>query len=1074
MNPYPAKWTRHFVVSSCLLFSWLSTPLLHANNDEDDWSLGPVGGTFRVQPGTGFLRVQSMPSGTPGQAAGLLPGDMIHGAFGEPFGTTLTNATAGGYKGAVHDLATAIDFAEDWDGVLPLQVLRPGVVGFTANVQLTPVGAFGAAYPRGCPKYQAMYEAAVAGIHALIAPQSNPNFTNSNGRFGLILLSHPDWNSTTAPRPYRTSINKLRDRAITVINNTILQPVKHGQPGYVHPGLENWELSTQVMFLAEYVNRTQDTSATVTNALQRGVQCLENRIQTGGSQGSGHMGHGGVEGDYGNWGLNIINVYTHAAFAMAKRAGVQPDQAKWDMSWEYLKRSTARSNGHIEDGYVAYGAPAWGQGHGWDASARTAGSVFAFLNYGQTPTADDTDVLNRMKGYLVRNYHRMQHAHAYTAGGVLFYQLALPYLPDRDQRYFMENTRYFYQFHRTTGSGLQYFGGRLINGGDSNGGYLGYDLVKLYNVAIAGAVANRGLPSIPAENSDRLFLRFRAPMLKWPHPEARAGVVRGTSASFVTQITDADGNTLAPGDYTAAWTHVSGPGSVTFSNPSAADSTATFSTDGRHRVQLTVTRGSYSLVELIDLDVFTGDPPPGFTTGQAQYQVYTGIGGTSVANLTSNAKFPNNSDISTTVSRLEGTHSGDNYGARIRGFIIPPATGEYRFYIASDDASQFRFGTSKAAATVICSVSGHTEQYHWTANSSQTSAIQNLTAGTPYFFEALHKEGLGGDHVAVAWTGPGWTTPQVIEGRYLTMQSGGLPEIVGQPSSRSVAAGGSTSFTAQVSSIGPVLFQWRRNGVAHWPASPNPQLALTNLSAAAAGQYDVVVTTPEGTVTSESATLTVTGAGAPVAGGLWRDFYSGISGTTVADLTNAPAYPSFPSSGGIITTAEAPANVADNYGQRWTGWLTPDTTGNHRFFIASDDASELWLSTNDQLSNRVRIAWVNGWTAARAWSSGGQSALIPLVAGNRYYIEVRHKEGSGGDSCAVAWQRPGDSVPANGSAPIPGQYLSTLQGGIFDDMAATITLQNPQTSNVNIPENVGLLLSATASPASPGAAISWA
>jgi autotransporter-associated beta strand protein len=1053
-----------------LVLPLLFASLARASDDQDDWSLGPIGGTFRVQPGTGFLRVQSMPTGTPGHAAGLVPGDMIHAAFGESFGTTLTNVTSGGYKGAVQDLAGAIDFAEDSDGILPLKVLRPGVAGFTAAVQLPAVGAFGAAYPRGCPKYAALYEAGVAGIHSLVNASATPNFTNNNGRFGLVLLSHPDWNSTSGSRPYRNSINKLRDRVITVINNSILQPVKPGQPGHVDPGLENWELSACVMFLAEYVNRTGDTSSTVMTALQRGVHCLENRIQTGGTTGDGHMGHGGVTGDYGNWALNIINVYTHAAFAMAKRAGIQPDQTKWNISWDYLKRSTARSDGHIEDGYVDYGAPAWGQGSGWDAAARTAGSLFAFSNYGLPPTADDADALARMKGYMARNYHRMQHAHAYTAGGVLFSQLALPYLPERDQRYVMENTRYFYQFHRTTGSALQYFGGRLNNGGDS---YLNFDRVKLYNVAMAGAVANRGLPSIPAENANRLFLRFRAPLLKWPRPEARAGVVSGNNTSFSVQVTDANGATLTPADYTAQWTHVSGPGTASFSNPSSANTTATFSSGGRHRVQLTVTRGAHTLVEPVDLDVLINGPPAGYSTGQAQYQVYTGITGTSVANLTSNAKYPNQPDITTTVTRLEGTYSGDSYGARIRGFIIPPATGAYRFYIASDDASQFRFGTSEAAATVICSVSGWTSPYNWAANASQTSAIQNLTAGTPYFFEALHKEAAGAEHVAVAWTGPGWTQPEVIEGRYLATQGTGPPEIISQPQPRTVASGGATTFNVQTTGAGPFLFQWRRNGVAHWPASTNSQLPLSNIGAGAAGQYDCIITTPGGSITSAPAALTVTGTGGQLAGGLWRDFFSGINGLSVADLTNATTYPNFPSSGGLITSAESPADVADNYGQRWTGWITPDTTGNHRFFIASDDASELWLSTGEQAANRVRIAWVNGWTSARAWSSGGQSAWIPMTAGNRYYIEVRHKEAGSADHCAVAWQRPGEAQPANGSAPIPGQYLSTLQGGVFPDMAASLNLINPSTSSIHIPQNVGLWLVATAQPQAANAIISW-
>ena len=42
-----------------------------------------------------------------------------------------------------------------------------------------------------------------------------------------------------------------------------------------------------------------------------------------------------------------------------------------------------------------------------------------------------------------------------------------------------------------------------------------------------------------------------------------------------------------------------------------------------------------------------------------------------------------------------------------------------------------------------------------------------MEAGRKYYIEALHKEGTGGDNVAVAWSGPG-ITQQVIEGKCLS------------------------------------------------------------------------------------------------------------------------------------------------------------------------------------------------------------------------------------------------------------------------------------------------------------------
>jgi hypothetical protein len=74
-------------------------------------------------------------------------------------------------------------------------------------------------------------------------------------------------------------------------------------------------------------------------------------------------------------------------------------------------------------------------------------------------------------------------------------------------------------------------------------------------------------------------------------------------------------------------------------------------------------------------------------------------------------------------------------------------------------------------------------------------------------------------------------------------------------------------------------------------------------------------------------------------GGLWRDVFTGISGSTVSNLTSSANYPAFPAVGGAMTNAESPSNYADNYGQRWSGWITPPQTGNYRFYIACDDAA---------------------------------------------------------------------------------------------------------------------------------------
>ncbi|MCF7975222.1 MAG: hypothetical protein K9N55_15515, partial [Phycisphaerae bacterium] len=139
------------------------------------------------------------------------------------------------------------------------------------------------------------------------------------------------------------------------------------------------------------------------------------------------------------------------------------------------------------------------------------------------------------------------------------------------------------------------------------------------------------------------------------------------------------------------------------------------------------------------------------------------------------------------------------------------------------------------------------------------------------------------------------------------------------------------------------------------------------------------------------------------------EVWEGIGGTAITDLTGNAAFPDNPSWDDELTLFETPTNIADNFGGRVYGWLTPDTTGDYTFWIATDDAGELWLSTTDSVADAQLIALEDSWAGPRAWSNGAeQSAPISLVAGQAYYIEALYKEGGGGDNLAVGWAMSAD------------------------------------------------------------------
>lgn len=177
--------------------------------------------------------------------------------------------------------------------------------------------------------------------------------------------------------------------------------------------------------------------------------------------------------------------------------------------------------------------------------------------------------------------------------------------------------------------------------------------------------------------------------------------------------------------------------------------------------------------------------------------------------------------------------------------------------------------------------------------------------------------------------------------------------------------------------------------------------------------------------------LAIFATGGETPGVLLREWWTGLPGTAVPDLTGSPAYAGPPSGSDTPASFEAPTNWADEYGQRLRGYLIPPATGDYYFWISSDDNGELWISTDDRPVNKVRIARVPGWTNSREWTKYAEQAsvAIRLEAGRKYYVEALQKEGFGGDNLAVGWQLPSGTL----ERPIPGSRLSSPSATIDSD-----------------------------------------
>ncbi|MBM3878407.1 MAG: hypothetical protein FJ387_01615 [Verrucomicrobia bacterium] len=153
-----------------------------------------------------------------------------------------------------------------------------------------------------------------------------------------------------------------------------------------------------------------------------------------------------------------------------------------------------------------------------------------------------------------------------------------------------------------------------------------------------------------------------------------------------------------------------------------------------------------------------------YLPGVLAWEIWTGLGGSvAVSALTGAATYPLDPNVVRLTPGYEGPSYGDNYGARLRGFITPKTTGSYVFYLAADDNAELWLSTDDSAANKarVAFEPVWANSREWTGSANRPCASGNpcenisqpisLVAGQRYYTEVLWKEGGGGDHAAVAW-----------------------------------------------------------------------------------------------------------------------------------------------------------------------------------------------------------------------------------------------------------------------------------------------------------------------------------
>lgn len=340
----------------------------------------------------------------------------------------------------------------------------------------------------------------------------------------------------------------------------------------------------------------------------------------------------------------------------------------------------------------------------------------------------------------------------------------------------------------------------------------------------------------------------------------------------------------------------------------------------------------------------------------------------------------------------------DNYGLRLRGKLCAPVSGDYRFYIASDDQGAFHLGTnaSRTSLQKLCTVNTYTAFRAWTANVSQASVLVTLEAGQEYAFEALVKEGVGNDRLSIGWIRPGQTAIEVIPGKMpdgtvvltshapdpLDLDDDGLPDAFESANGLNPA---SRIDHSQLDSDGDGVnnLQEYQNGTALVPMP---------------GQSDFCQ---------------------------WDAFFIGTNNSKITALTQNPLFAQTPALSGYFNSPEAGQNWSDNFGRRFRGVITIPTSGTWRFYISGDNCTSLLINPSGKSRfGKSQVALNNVVTSFRRFGGGiAQSKAFNFTAGDKVYFEALYVDTYGNDHCSVGWSGPGFAS----AALIPSTAISVCE-----------------------------------------------
>jgi hypothetical protein len=146
-------------------------------------------------------------------------------------------------------------------------------------------------------------------------------------------------------------------------------------------------------------------------------------------------------------------------------------------------------------------------------------------------------------------------------------------------------------------------------------------------------------------------------------------------------------------------------------------------------------------------------------------------------------------------------------------------------------------------------------------------------------------------------------------------------------------------------------------------------------------------------------------------GVLKLSIWDGIGGTDVASVFDDGRYPNDPDFVGPLfsfnTRDLLPGDGRNNFAGEIEGWITPAESGDYDFFLRSDDASELWISSDDKEANLEFQAEETGCCNGFLEVGADQTTFQPIsmVAGRKYFVQVSTKRAAAATSLKLLGEK---------------------------------------------------------------------